>query len=93
MCQADGYLSLFCMTSIITYSICLSHCLLKCIEDAKFNETRKGYCLNYHFISLSVGASYCFVCLIASFSSPNMTDVIGPGIMGTCNITQGSKYE
>ncbi|CDW88370.1 g-protein-coupled receptor family protein [Stylonychia lemnae] len=81
MCLFDGYLTAYCLSTIVAYSICLAHCVLEMISDFQYNKKfTSGF--KYHLIANLTGTTFCI--LTAIF------DDAGQGVMGTCAMEYGS---
>eukprot|EP00347_Sterkiella_histriomuscorum_P011407 403372578 len=84
MCKFDGYLTAFCMVTIVSYAFCLAHSMLEMIQN--FQHSKKYTAgVKYHIMSNGFGIGYCILVGILGDA--------GPGVMGTCAMEYGSISE
>ncbi len=83
MCHVNGYLTVYCLVTIIAYADCLAHCVLEMVSDFQMRKYTSG--LQYHIFANSVGIIFCIIMAI--------TDDAGLGVLGTCAMESGSFVE
>jgi len=82
-CLSDGYFTAFTFVCGIFYNLSLTHCVLTTIR--KFQPKKRTRSIMYHLVSVCAGLVY--IGLAAVF------DDIGPGVMETCAMAEGSTIE